>query len=56
MARYVSVRMTVEQAAAAENACDLIRDNHEASNERRQAAIYARAASAIRRALEAADG
>lgn len=56
VSRYVTIRMTVEQAQAACNACDLIRDAHEASSDRRQAAIYKRACqtldAAVRRVLK----
>jgi hypothetical protein len=51
MSRYVTLRLTREQAFAASNACDLIRDSLEADNMKRDAAIYARAAEAISSAL-----
>ncbi|HEY1814847.1 MAG TPA: hypothetical protein VGG74_21015 [Kofleriaceae bacterium] len=52
MSRYVVVRLTFEQAEAAANACDLIRDSHEASGNRRDAAIYRRAYETLERALD----
>lgn len=51
MSRYITVRLTVEQAEAAENACDLIRDSLEADGRKRQAALYRRACAALQRAL-----
>lgn len=52
----VTVRMTIEQAQAACNACDLIRDSYEADNNRREAAIYERASrtlgAAVKRVLK----
>ncbi len=47
MSRYVLVRLTVEQAQAASNACDLIRDSLEADGKKREAALYLRAAIAL---------
>lgn len=52
MSRYVTIRMTVEQAQAAYNACDLIRDSYEADNNRREAAIYGRASRVLERVLK----
>lgn len=43
MTRYVTIRLTVAQAQAASNACDLIRDQLEADGQRREAALYRRA-------------
>ena len=51
MSRYVVVRFPIAQAAAAANACDLIRDSHEAGNENREAAIYKRACETIQAAI-----
>jgi len=45
--RYVTVRLTREQAQAASNACDLIRDQLEADDQRREAALYQRACVAL---------
>lgn len=42
MSRYVTIRLTTAQARAASNACDLIRDQLEASEQRREAALYER--------------
>lgn len=42
MSRYVTVRLTVAQAAAACNACDLIRDQLEADGYKREAMLYER--------------
>lgn len=51
MRRYVMVRLTIAQAQAA-NACDLIRDEYEASGEnKREAAQYKRASETIGKAL-----
>lgn len=47
MSRYVTVRLTREQAQAASNACDLIRDQYEADGNRREAALYARASETL---------
>lgn len=56
MARYVIVRMTVEQAQAAANACDLIRDEYDASGEhKREAGLYQRAGERLQRALSRKD-
>jgi hypothetical protein len=56
MSRYITIRMTVEQAQAACNACDLIRDSYEADNNRREAAVYGRASrtldAAVKRVLK----
>ena len=53
MSRYVTVRMTAEQAQAAYNACDLIRDQYEASGEhKREAALYKRASETIGKAVK----
>lgn len=51
MTRYVVVRLTLAQAQAACNAADLVRDQHEADGDKREAAIYARASDAIDRAI-----
>ena len=51
MSRYVTVRLTVAQAQAALNACDLIRDSYEANGEKREAAQYRRACVAIGKAV-----
>ena len=51
MTRYVTVRFTLAQAMTASNACDLIRDNYEADNNRREAACYRRAYEAIDEAM-----
>lgn len=52
MSRYVTVRLTIAQAQAAYNACDLIRDEYEASGEnKREAAQYKRASETIGKAL-----
>lgn len=45
--RYVTVRLTLAQAMAAANACDLIRDSYEADGNKREAARYQRACKAI---------
>ncbi len=47
MSRYVLVRLTVAQAQAASNACDLIRDQFEADSNKREAALYQRASEAL---------
>ena len=47
MTRYVTLRLTREQAQAASNACDLIRDQLEADGQRREAALYKRASDAL---------
>lgn len=48
MSRYVTVRLTLAQAQAASNACDLIRDQLEADGgDRREAALYQRASAAL---------
>lgn len=48
VARYVTIRLTAAQAAAAINACDLIRDQLEADGgDRRESAQYLRAGVAI---------
>lgn len=41
------VRLTVTQAQAASNACDLIRDQLEADGNKREAALYRRASIAL---------
>ena len=52
MSRYVTVRMTVAQAQAAANACDLIRDAHDASGEqKRETSLYQRACETLQRAI-----
>lgn len=43
MTRYVTIRMTREQAQAASNACDLIAESLRADGDKRETAIYARA-------------
>lgn len=46
--RAVHVTLTIPQAAAAANACDLIRDQYEADGEdKREAALYRRTAALI---------
>lgn len=52
--RYVTVRLTAAQAFAAANACDLIRDNYESDNNKREAAVYERAAATIQTAIDEA--
>lgn len=47
MTRYVTIRMTAAQAAAASNACDLIRDQLQADGRTREAALYGRAGVAL---------
>lgn len=47
MSRYVVVRLTREQAQAASNACDLIRDQLEADGQKREAALYGRASETL---------
>jgi hypothetical protein len=47
VSRYVTVRMTVAQAQAASNACDLIRDQLEADGQKREAALYERASETL---------
>ena len=47
MSYYVMVRLTVAQAQAASNACDLIRDQYEADGNKREAALYERASKAL---------
>lgn len=47
MTRYVTIRMTREQAQAASNACDLIADSYEADGNKREAAIYHRASTTL---------
>ena len=47
MARYITVRLTEAQLDAAINACDLIRDSHEAGGEKREAAKYARTVNTL---------
>jgi hypothetical protein len=44
---YVTVRLTLAQAQAASNACDLIRDQYEADGNKREAALYERASKAL---------
>lgn len=41
------IRLTVPQAQAASNACDLIRDQLEADGNKREAALYRRASIAL---------
>lgn len=55
MARYITVRLTWEQAHAAWNACDLIADNYDADNNKREAGCYHRAGAAIERAIKESD-
>jgi hypothetical protein len=55
MTRYVTVRLTLVQAMAASNACDLIRDSYEADGNKREAAQYQRAHRAIDEALRSVD-
>ncbi|HET9893258.1 MAG TPA: hypothetical protein VFQ42_22460 [Mycobacterium sp.] len=38
MTRYITVRLTIAQAEAASNACDLIRDSYDADRNKREAA------------------
>ena len=47
MSGYVTVRLTVAQAQAASNACDLLRDQYEADGNKREAALYERASQAL---------
>lgn len=47
VSRYVMIRLTVAQAQAASNACDLIRDQLEADGNKRDAALYERASVAL---------
>jgi hypothetical protein len=47
MTCYVTVRLTREQAQAASNACDLIRDQYEADGQHREAGLYKRASAAL---------
>lgn len=47
MSRYVLIRLTVAQAQAASNACDLIRDQLEADGNKHEAALYQRASVAL---------
>lgn len=47
MTRYVTIRMTREQAQAASNACDLIADSYEADGNKREASIYHRACTTL---------
>jgi len=47
MTRYVTVRLTVPQAQAASNACDLIRDQLEADGRAHEASLYRRASDAL---------
>jgi hypothetical protein len=49
VSRYVTIRLTVEQAQAAINACDLIRDQYEADGQKREASMYRRALEALSR-------
>ncbi len=49
MTRYVIVRMTSAQAAAASNACDLIRDQLDADGRRREAQLFRRASEVLDR-------
>lgn len=49
MTRYVTIRMTREQAQAASNACDSLR----ADGDKREAAIYARASVTLDQARSA---
>jgi hypothetical protein len=49
MARYVIVRLTVPQALAAANACDMVRDSLDADDRKRDAACYRRASDIISR-------
>jgi len=51
VSRYVTVRLTVAQAQAAYNACDLIRDSCEADGNKREAAIHKRASETIGKAV-----
>lgn len=53
--RHITVRLTLAQAMAASNACDLIRDSCEADGKRREAGTYRRAFEAIDRALQRTD-
>lgn len=41
------IRLTVAQAQAACNACDLIRDQLEADGQKREAALYRRASETL---------
>lgn len=52
MSRYVNLRLTREQAATAINACDLLRDQYEADNQKREAGRYRRACDALSKAME----
>lgn len=52
MSRYVTIRLTLAQAQAACNAADLIRDQYEAGNDMREAAMYARTSDAIEAAIK----
>lgn len=51
MTRYVMIRLTIAQAQAASNACDLIRDSLEADGQKREAALYGRASEALERGV-----
>lgn len=52
MARYVTVRLTVAQAQAASNACDLMADQlHADGVDKQQMSLYERAGAAIDEAM-----
>lgn len=52
MTRYVTIRLTLAQAAAASNACDLIRNQYEADGDKREAALYERAGTTIDKVIK----
>lgn len=52
MTRYVIVRLTAAQAAAANNACDLIADSLRADGDVREAGLYQRTSAAIELAFD----
>lgn len=57
MTRYVTIRMTREQAQAASNACDLIADSLRADGpgQGREASLYERASATLNQIPELAN-
>ena len=47
------IRLTIAQAQAASNACDLIRDSLEADDKKREAALYGRASAVLEQGASA---
>lgn len=47
MTRYITICLTLEQAQAASNACDLIADSLDADGRVREASLYQRASKML---------